>query len=90
MREHLRPLTTIRYLRSKGADGIMPHPHSTHSPPSSLSDSLTAALARVDACPNACLNTEAPRAAVPIAQGWMASYVCADCGRAWMTSWRDD
>lgn len=54
-----------------------------------VGDPLTAAMSRADGCPTACGNTEAPRAAVPTRDGWMASYLCADCGHAWTTSWKD-
>lgn len=50
---------------------------------------LAAAMARLDGCPTACGNTEAPTAATPTDDGWMARYACADCGHAWVTSWKD-
>lgn len=66
----------------------MPLSHSTGTP-SPIADSLTRAMSRVDGCATACGNTEAPRAAIPTNNGWMASYLCADCGHAWTTSWKD-
>jgi hypothetical protein len=58
--------------------------------PSCVADALTAALSRADGCPEACQNTEMPRAAIPIDRGWRTSYLCSDCGTAWTTDWRDD
>jgi len=58
------------------------------SEPVSLTDHFAEAMGRVDGCP--CGNTEPPRAAVPLADGWMTSYLCADCGHAWSNDWRDE
>lgn len=47
-------------------------------------------MARVDACPNACGNTEAPFWVTPTAEHWaayIAHYQCSDCGHRWTTSW---
>jgi len=60
------------------------------SAPVRLGDHLADAMARVDGCPNACDNTEPPRAAIPINGGWRCSYLCAACGHAWVTDYRED
>ena len=56
------------------------------SAPHTLGDHLAWAMSRADGCPG-CDNTEPPRAAIPIDNGWCCSYLCADCGRAWTTDY---
>ena len=63
--------------------------HSAPSDPVAVADPLTRAMGRLDGCPNACDNTEAPRAAYPLEDAWRCSYLCADCGHAWTTDWRN-
>lgn len=47
-------------------------------------------VARVDGCPDCVANYEAPKAVLDDGDGgFFASYVCADCGHAWLTNWRD-
>lgn len=46
-------------------------------------------MARADGCPECVVNTEPPRDIKSTADGWMAAYLCNDCGHAWLTSWKD-
>lgn len=55
--------------------------------PAPVGTDLTSVLARLDGCPECVENTEAPRAVTPTRDGWMAAYLCADCGHSWTTSW---
>lgn len=49
-----------------------------------------ARMARVDGCPEACGNYETPSSVWPDPpRGFIANYVCTDCGHAWSTSWED-
>lgn len=44
--------------------------------------------ALIDGCPECVYNTEAPSSVHDDSpRGWLANYVCADCGHAWTTSW---
>jgi hypothetical protein len=47
------------------------------------------AWARIDGCPQCVHNTEAPRSVMTTDNGYLAAYLCADCGHAWMTSWSE-
>lgn len=44
-------------------------------------------MSRIDGCPEACGNTEAPRMVDPTTTGFVAHYRCTDCGHLWFTSW---
>ena len=57
------------------------------SGPTSLDAIFADHMSRADAC--RCGNTEPPRAAAPVAGGWMTSYLCTDCGQAWTRDWKD-
>lgn len=46
-----------------------------------------AAMSKVDGCPECVLNTEPPRSAVAVGNGWRCAYLCSDCGHAWTTDW---
>lgn len=59
------------------------------SAPTPLGDLFAAAMSRADGC-EGCDNTEPPRAAVPIDGGWMTSYLCSTCGRAWTTDYPEE
>lgn len=52
-----------------------------------LGTEMTAAMQRLDGCPEACDNTETPIAAIPQDNGWLCRYCCTDCGTFWTTSW---
>lgn len=46
--------------------------------------------ARLDGCPGCVHNTELPRSIEPLPDaGFIAAYLCADCGHAWATTWKD-
>jgi hypothetical protein len=47
-------------------------------------------MSRADGCPECVVNTEPPRDVKATANGWMAAYLCSDCGHAWLTSWRGE
>lgn len=49
-----------------------------------------ARMSRLDGCPACVVNTEPPRSIQPTADGYIAAYLCTDCGHAWLTSWKDD
>lgn len=58
--------------------------------PQRVGDPIVWAMSRADGCPD-CINTEPPRAAIPLDAGaWRCSYLCTDCGRAWVTDWKED
>jgi hypothetical protein len=44
---------------------------------------------RVDGCPGCVQNVELPNSTTPTTDGFSATYLCADCGHAWTTSWKD-
>jgi hypothetical protein len=46
-------------------------------------------MSRADGCSECVTNVEPPRDVKATADGWMAAYLCSDCGHAWLTSWRD-
>lgn len=46
-----------------------------------LGDTLAGPMSRVDGC--TCGNSESTRATVPTRDGWLCSFLCSDCGRAW-------
>ena len=50
-----------------------------------LGDAFAGPMSQVDGC--MCGNSEPPRAAVPSRIGWLCSYLCTDCGRAWVTDY---
>ena len=56
--------------------------------PVSLAAILAGAMSHIDGC--LCGNSEPPRAAVPIEGGWRCSYLCSDCGRAWVTDYPEE
>lgn len=56
------------------------------SAPVRLDAAFADAKGRADGCPG-CDNTEPPRAAIPLDDGWRCAYLCADCGRAWTTDY---
>lgn len=59
--------------------------------PLTLGDIFAEAMSRTDGCPNCDSgNLEPPRAAIPLDDGWRCSYLCSDCGRAWVHDWKDD
>ena len=63
---------------------IMPLDAPRGTPP----DQTIEALARIDGCPEACGNTEAPyRVEMETATSWTGFYRCADCGVPWQTGW---
>ena len=47
------------------------------------------ALSRIDGCPECVINAETPSSVWPTHDGYLANYVCLDCGHAWSTSWKD-
>lgn len=46
-------------------------------------------LGRVDGCPECVYNTEPPFDAYPTIGGYVASYICSDCGHKWSTAWSE-
>lgn len=48
------------------------------------------ALALVDGCPRCVQNTEQPKSAIEVENGWRCAYLCSDCGHAWTTDWAAD
>jgi hypothetical protein len=57
-------------------------PEAQHTP-------IAAWMSRADGCPECVVNTEPPRDVKATADGWLAAYLCNDCGHAWLTSWKD-
>jgi hypothetical protein len=47
------------------------------------------AMSLIDGCPECVHNTEPPKSAARVADGWFTAYSCSDCGHAWTTSWKD-
>lgn len=64
-------------------------PVTDSTPTTPLEPVYAARMARVDGCPEACGNAEPPQSIAPTRDGFVASYVCAGCGHAWATSWKD-
>ena len=80
----IRPLDRCNLeMEGSGPMAIMPEADSTEHPPP------TSALGRIDGCPKCVVNAEPPRDVRPTATGYLAAYLCSDCGHAWLTSWRD-
>jgi hypothetical protein len=46
------------------------------------------AMRKADGCPD-CLNTEPAKSWAPLDNGYRTAHLCADCGRAWTTDWRN-
>lgn len=66
---------------------IMPEADSTAIPPP---DVFLSRMARLDGCPDACGNTEAPYKVTPELNGsFTAAYGCETCGQFWTTTWSD-
>jgi hypothetical protein len=49
----------------------------------------SAAMARADGCPE-CDNVEPPKSWGATDEGCRTAHLCADCGAAWTTDWKDD
>lgn len=45
--------------------------------------------ARLDGCPECVVNAELPRAVEQTPHGYIAAYLCTDCGHAWATAWKE-
>jgi hypothetical protein len=57
--------------------------------PTTCANGHAGAMSNVDGCPECVTNTEPPRSAVPVEGAWRCGYLCAACGHAWTTDWRD-
>lgn len=67
---------------------ILPVPPA--SPPPTTDTLHTERMARLDSCINACGNTEAPSSVWEDgSRGFIANYLCTDCGEPWSTSWSE-
>ena len=83
------PLTaaTTRLHRGAKAVPIRPPVPPPAAPPT---QTYLNRMARVDACPDACGNTEAPYRVDARGNGhYTAFYGCTDCGMFWHTGWTD-
>lgn len=60
---------------------ILPERPDTLPPPVPIG-----AYSRVDGCPECVLNVEPPYAVEASTDGYVAAYLCSDCGHAWMTT----
>lgn len=68
---------------------IVPAADSTATPPPD--SRIARRMARVDGCPTACGNYVPPRITRDAPEdGFLAYYVCEDCGHDWITSWADE
>ena len=54
----------------------------TQNQPALVGDVIAEWMGTADGC--ACGNLQPPRAALPIDTGYRCSYLCADCGTAWL------
>lgn len=46
-------------------------------------------MTQIDGCPECVVNAELPKSVAPLTTGYRTAYLCADCGHAWTTDWKD-